>query len=136
PDLVETDGKGPPPTEDVSRLMYFSYANNTTVEVTVAGQRVRSVRKIAPAEYQPDITDGEVTDAADLARQYFISRGKARVADLKAYGILAYLPTGKGFYPTRVIYVSFHPNDDAPPDCAAWVDLTNRLVLRTREEQP
>lgn len=135
PDFVEAAGKGGPVAGE-SRLVYFSYENNTTVEVTVAGQRVRGVRKIPATEYQPDITDGEAVEASDLARQYFVSRGRAGVADLQAFGILAYLPTGKGFYPMRVIYVSFHQDGDAPPECAAWVDLTNQRVLRIREEQP
>jgi hypothetical protein len=135
PDLVEPAGKGVP-AGDVSRLVYFSYERNATVEVTVAGQGVQGVRQIPATEYQPDITDVESLDAVALARQHFVSRGRARVADLQGFGILAYLPTGKGFYPMRVIYVTFHRNGDAPPEYAAWVDLTNRRVLRTREEQP
>ena len=135
PDLVESGGKRAE-ADGVARLMYFSYDDNTTVEVTVDSKQVRGLRKIRASDYQPDVTDGEITQAEAIARQDFSDRGMVRVANLQAYGILAYLPQGKGFYATRVIYVSFHLNDDAPPEYAAWVDMTNRRVLRIREERP
>ena len=135
PDLVESGGKRAE-ADSIARLMYFSYDNNTTVEVTVDGKEVRGLRRIRASDYQPDVTDGEITQAEAIARQHFSDHGMDRVADLKAYGILAYLPEGRGFYATRVVYVSFHLNDDAPPEYAAWVDLTRRRVLRIREERP
>ena len=134
PDVVESvakDGTG----AETSRLMYFSYANNTTVEVTLDKDQVRGVRRIRAADYQPDITDEETAAAEIIARAYFEARSTQRVSALKAYGILAYLPEGTGFYPTRVIYLSFHAADDAPPEFAAWVDLTSQRVLRIREER-
>ncbi len=134
PELVEADGKGVVDT-GTARLVYFSLENNTTVEVTLNKSRVRGVRKIAPTDYQPDVTDGEIIEAEGIARAHFNDRGKARVAALRAYGILAYLPEGSGFYPVRVIYISFHEAEDAPPEFAAWVDLSNQRVLRIREEQ-
>jgi len=117
-----------------SRLVYFSYSTNSTVEVTVDGQQVRSVRTIPPAEYQPEITDAEIAEAEGLARAHFAARGQDRVAQLKAFGILAYQPTGKGFYATRVLYISFHRDSDSPPEYVAWVDLTQQRVLRSRQE--
>ncbi len=84
---------------------------------------------------QPDITDEETAAAELIARAYFDARSMERVSALKAFGILAYLPEGTGFYPTRVIYLSFHAADDAPPEFAAWVDLTTQRVLRIREER-
>ncbi len=134
PDLVEADGKGVVDT-GTARLVYFSLENNTTVEVTLDKSRVLGVRKIAPTDYQPDVTDDEILEAEGIARAYFNDRGTARVAALRAYGILAYLPQGKGFYPVRVIYMSFHEAEDAPPEFSAWVDLSNQRVLRIREEQ-
>lgn len=134
PDLVPADGKGVVDA-GTARLVYFSLENNTTVEVTLNKSRVRGIRKIAPTEYQPDVTDEEIIEAEGIARAYFNDRGTVRVAALRAYGILAYLPQGKGFYPVRVIYLSFHEAEDAPPEFAAWVDLSNQRVLRIREEQ-
>ena len=117
-----------------SRLVYFSYSTNSTVEVTVDGQQVRSVKTIPPAEYQPEITDAEIAEAEGLARAHFAALGQDRVAQLKAFGILAYQPTGKGFYATRVLYISFHRDSDSPPEYVAWVDLTQQRVLRARQE--
>jgi hypothetical protein len=117
-----------------SRLVYFSNANRSTVEVTVDGQQVRSVRTIPATEYQPEITDAEIAEAEGIARAHFAALGQDRVAQLQAFGILAYQPRGKGFYPTRVLYISFHRDSDAPPEYVAWVDLTEGRVLRARQE--
>jgi len=117
-----------------SRLVYFSHSKNSTVEVTVDGQRVRSVKTIPAAEYQPEITDAEIAEAESIARAHFAALGQDRVAQLQAFGILAYQPTGKGFYATRVLYISFHRDSDAPPEYVAWVDLSQQRVLRARQE--
>lgn len=131
--LVEPDGKAGV-MDGAGRLLYFSHENNTTVEVTLDKSRVRGVRRIPATDYQPDVTDEEIVDAEVIARAYFNERGTARVESLGAYGILAHTPVGKGFYPTRVIYLSFHEAPDAPPEFAAWVDLSGRTVVRIREE--
>ena len=117
-----------------SLLVYFSHSKNSTVEVTVDGQRVRSVKTIPAAEYQPEITDAEISEAEGIARAHFTALGQDRVAQLQAFGILAYQPTGKGFYATRVLYISFHRDGDAPPEYVAWVDLSQQRVLRARQE--
>lgn len=119
----------------VSQMVFFSRDKNATVEVEFDEEEIRTVNSIPAWEYQPEITDEEVTEAAELARTYFLNQGFAKIAGLKAYGILAYKPEGIGFFDTRVLYVSFHQHDDAPPELAAWVDLTNRLILRVREER-
>lgn len=117
-----------------SRVVYFSHSANDTVEVTVDGQRVLGVKTIPASEYQPEINDAETEEAEGIARAHFAALGKDRVAQLRAFGILAYQPTGKGFYPTRVLYISFHRDSDSPPEYVAWVDLTQRRVLRARQE--
>ncbi len=128
------EGRDKSGAERPSRLMYFSHAQNRTVEVTVDGQQVRRVRSIQPAVYQPEIDDVEAAEAEGIARAHFAAGGQARVAALQAFAILAYQPGGKGFYATRVLYISFHRNSDAPPEYVAWVDLTQRRVLRSRQE--
>ena len=134
PDLVESGGKDA--TEaSISRLVYFSFEHNATVEVTLDRATVRSVRQIPATEYQPDVTDGEIAEAEGIARAYYYARGVQRVAVLEANGLLAYRAEGKGFYPTRVIYVTFRATDESAPEFCAWVDLTTRRVLRTREER-
>ena len=128
------EGRDKSGAELPSRLMYFSHSQNRTVEVTVDGQQVRRVRSIQPVVYQPEINDAEAAEAEGIARAHFAAGGQARVAALQAFAILAYQPSGKGFYPTRVLYISFHRNSDAPPEYVAWVDLTERRVLRSRQE--
>lgn len=134
PDLVEADDKGVVDA-DSGQLFYFSHENNTTVEVTIKESRVRRVLRIPATDYQPDVTDDEIGQAEAIARNYFKDRGASRVSKLAGYGILAYQPEGKGFYPVRVIYISFHENRDAPPEFSAWVDLSNQQVMRAREER-
>ena len=128
------EGRDKAGAELPSRLVYFSHSQNRTVEVTVLGQQVRTVRSIEPAVYQPEIDDAEAAEAEAIARADFAAGGQTRVAALQAFAILAYPPRGKGFYPTRVLYISFHRNSDAPPEYVAWVDLTQRRVLRSRQE--
>jgi hypothetical protein len=119
------------------RLVYFSHDRRATVEVLVDERgEVTGVRSTPAAQYQPEITEEEIAEAAALARAHFLARGRARVAGLEAFGILAYPPGRSGFYATRVLYVSFHPAADAAPEYSAWVDLTRQRVVKIREEQP
>lgn len=119
----------------ISQLVFFSREHNATVEVKFdKDEKMQAVNSIPAQEYQPEITDEEIEEATALARSYFRSQGFARIAGLKAYGILAYKPQGVGFFDTRVLYVSFHKHDDALPELSAWVDLTNQLVLQTLGE--
>jgi hypothetical protein len=119
----------------IRELVFFSREHNATVEVEFdKDEKVQAVNSIPAQEYQPEITDEETKEATALARSYFRSQG-FRIAGLKAYGILAYKPQGVGFFDSRVLYVSFHKDDDAPPELSAWVDLTNQLILQTRGEE-
>jgi hypothetical protein len=119
----------------IRELVFFSREHNATVEVEFdKDEKVQAVNSIPAQEYQPEITDEETEEATALARSYFRSQG-FRIAGLKAYGILAYKPQGIGFFDSRVLYVSFHKNDDAPPELSAWVDLTNQLILQTLGEE-
>ncbi|MGH7410971.1 MAG: hypothetical protein ACREJ6_07955 [Candidatus Methylomirabilis sp.] len=116
------------------RLVFFSYAKNATVEATMEGDKVLEVKTTPADQYQPEITDEETAEATEIAREYFIRKGFERVRGLEGFGILAYKPTGNGFYSGRVIYVSFHENSDSPPELAAWVDLTKQKVIKMRRE--
>ena len=118
-----------------TQLVFFSRDNNATVEVQFENGEIQAVKSVPASQYQPEITDEEIAEAAQLARTHFLNQGLARIADLKAYGILAYKPKGGGFFDTRVLYVSFQQHDDALPEFEALVDLTNQLILKTRQEQ-
>ncbi len=117
-----------------NRYTYFSRDKNNTVEVVTDKSGVKLVKSIPASEYQPEITEEEIAEATQLARDYFLNKGLSRVTDLKGYGIMAYSPTGKGFFANRVIYISFHSATDAPPEFMAWVDLTNGAIIKAREE--
>ena len=127
----DEDKSGAAPT---SRIEYFSHSKNATVEVTMDGNRVLTVTRTSPSTYQPEITDTEAAEAQALARKYFSRIGKDRVPNLEGFSILAYRPHGSGFFNTRMLYVSFHRDSDAPPEYVAWVDLTRQRVWRAREE--
>lgn len=120
--------------KDKRRLVFFSHAKNATVEVIMDGDKVLDVKTTPADQYQPEITDEETAEATEIARNYLIKKGFGRVRGLEGFGILAYEPTGKGFYSGRVIYVSFHENSDSPPELAAWVDLTKQKVIKMRKE--
>lgn len=116
-----------------STLIYFSHDKNKTVEIEFANNKVKNVKSTPARKYQPEITDEEAIQAQDLARNYFLDKGITTINELKAYSILAYKPE-VGFYDTRVIYVTFHEHDDAPPQYRAWVDLTHQTIIKTGEE--
>ena len=122
--------------KDRVRLRFFSRKRHATIEVVFDGGKYQEHKIIPDTEYQPELTDEEISEAIGLARNYFVSTGSPWVLDLKGYGILAYKPTGKGFYRGRVVYVSFHHDDDSPPQVSAWVDLTQQKILKIRKEQP
>lgn len=119
-----------------SRLTYFSRSSNTTVEMVSDGVDLLSLKSVPAAQYQPEIVDEESAEAIALARAHFMNLGRSRAAGLKGYAILAYRPDGKGFYDSRVLYVSFHARADAPPQFSAWVDLSSQSILKIREERP
>ncbi|MGE0824936.1 MAG: hypothetical protein AB7G75_17745 [Candidatus Binatia bacterium] len=131
--VIDEAEKGKPPHS--SRFVYFSQENNSTVEVTFNGVAIQAINTIAPSEYQPEITEEEVLAATQIARTHFLSLGLTRVQDLQGYGILAYQPEGKGFYDSRVIYISFHVDNDSRPELVAWVDLSHQTILDAREER-
>ena len=133
--ITVIDGEDKETRKVIRQLVFFSREHNATVEVEFdKDEKVQAVNSIPAQEYQPEITDEETQEATALARSYFRSQG-FRIDGLKAYGILAYKPQGVGFFDSRVLYVSFHKHDDAPPELSAWVDLTNQLILQTLGEE-
>lgn len=117
------------------RNTYFSHTNNQTIEVTVEQNQVTDIRLMDAAEYQPPLAPEEVGEAISIARNYFDGQGVSRVAELEGFTILTFPGEGEGnFYANRVGYVSFHPDADTPPEYVAWVDLTNQVVVESREE--
>lgn len=118
----------------ISDVVFFSYDKNATVNIEFANDTIQTVKSTPAVEYQPEITDEEATEAEALARKYFLDHGITQISNLEAFSILAYKPTGVGFFDTRVIYVSFHDHDDAPPQFMAWVDLSQQRIIKARKE--
>ncbi len=135
---TEIQEKGSPGIK--KRMTFFSHSNNATVEVVTQGDNIERTERVVPSKYQPPLTSEEVEKAVDIARKSLIDSGFDRVGPLKGYGILAFkssaetVPGEGGFYDTRVAYVSFHEHIDARPEYVAWVDLTQQLVLKSRED--
>lgn len=136
-DQVETTspkaGCCPAPSHP-SRLLFYSYARDTSVEVTLRGDRVIAVTP-RPG-YQPAETDEEVREAEALARQDRRLVGK--VEGLDGHGILTqpargwlWDDAGQGH---RVIWVTFSRDREGRPLYGALVDLSDRKVLTAREE--
>ncbi len=132
-EVVDKDNKDRP--SQSAKYVYFSLDKNSTVEVLTENGELKSVKSTPANEYQPEITDEETELAVQLAQTYFVNRGFTRVNELTGYGILAYSPSGRGFFSGRVIYVSFHATPDAPPEFMAWVNLTTKKIIKSREER-
>ena len=122
-------------------MTFFSHSNNKTVEIAVDQGIIGDVEQINPAKYQPPLTVDEVTDSVKIARESFQEEGFSRIQQLEGYSILAFKPSDEltsengGFYDTRVAYVSFHEHIDARPEFVAWVDLSEGMVIKSREDE-
>ncbi|CAI4030464.1 hypothetical protein DNFV4_00892 [Nitrospira tepida] len=136
-DQVETtsprSGCCPAPSHP-SRLVFYSYGTDTSVEVWLRGDRVIAVTP-RPG-YQPPETQEEVAEAVSLARQDRRLEGK--LEGLDGHGILTqpargwlWDDAGQGH---RVIWVTFSKGLEGRPLYGALVDLSARKVLKAREE--
>ena len=118
-----------------ARVTYFSHSRRSTVEVLVSDGWVSDVTSTPATDYQPPLIPAEVAQAVTIARGALQSAGYLRLSMLEGYGILALPSEGQqAFYAHRVVYVSFHAHEDAPPEYVAWVDLTERTVVESGEE--
>jgi hypothetical protein len=131
--MSSTSGCCPAPTHP-SRLLFYSYAADTSVEVILRGDRVIAVTP-RPG-YQPPETEEEVAEAVSLARQDRRLVGKLEEYD--GHGILTqpargwlWDDAGQGH---RVIWVTFSKGREGRPHYGALVDLSAREVLNAREE--
>lgn len=136
---TQTGGKTSQPSQ--TSMTYFSHSNNKTVEVLLNQGDIATVKQINPSEYQPPLTEEEVIEAVKITRERLLQDGFERIQQLEGYGILAFKPESevrsgdKGFYETRVVYVSFHEHIDARPEFIAWVDLTEQVVIKSQKDQ-
>ena len=117
------------------RHTYFSHSKNATIEVLMDQELVRAIHPIAPDIYQPPLSETEMAEAIQIARRTLLAEGITQIADLEGHTILA-LPTdgNSAFFNHRIGYVSFHRNVDVGPEYVAWVDLTDQVVVESRED--
>lgn len=123
---------------DVSqyKVTFFSYSNNATLEVIVKDRTVQSMKTMAAQQYQPPLTQDEVAESVDIAREYWLAQGNTRVNDLEGFAIQTFPTDGSSaYFNTRMTYVSFHPDAVSLPELLTWVDLTSQNVWRSAIEQ-
>ncbi len=122
------------PADLRNKVIFFSHSLNQTVEAIVEEEQLLSTTQVAPQDYQPPLTRGEVLESVDIARAHWETQDGGRVSNMRGFSILAYEPTGDAFFDTRVAYVTFHRSLEGRPEYVAYVDLTNRTVIRSWEE--
>ncbi len=119
---------------DGAQLIYYSLSNNQTVDIAVADGAVASLDTYSPGDFQPELSVDEKNAAIDLARVHWQGRGDSRIDSLQGFGILAFQPGGD-YYDTRMVYVSFHVDEDARPELLTWVDLAAGQIIKSEVDR-
>ncbi len=120
--------------DGVDRFIYYSLATNQTVDVTVDGDALADLTTHRPGVFQPELSHREKLAAVDVARAHWEAKGDARIDTLQGYSILAFQPGG-AYYDTRMVYVSFHIDEDSRPELLAWVDLVTGQVTKSEVDR-
>lgn len=116
-------------TNGSTQMMWYSLSNNQTVDVVIEDGAVARLSTFEPGTFQPELSDAEKQAAVDIARAYWVGRGDRRIDGLQGFSILAFQPGG-AYYETRMVYVSFHIDEDSRPELLAWVDLVAGDVVK------
>jgi len=111
----------------VTRVTFFSYANNAAVYVRMNGLKVESSTKVDG--FQPPEGREEIKAAVALASRDDNLANKLQ--GLTGRAILSYTPEGQPGYGHRVMRVTFRSGDEDVPRYFAMVDLTDQRVLST-----
>lgn len=121
-------------TDGSTQMIWYSLSTNQTVDVVIANGGVVSLDTYEPGTFQPELSDAEKQTAVDLASAYWESRGDRRIGGLQGYSILAFQPGG-AYYETRMVYVSFHIDEDSRPELLTWVDLVSEEITQSEVER-
>lgn len=121
-------------TNGSTQMIWFSLSNNQTVDAVVEGGAVSTLLTLEPGTFQPELSDAEKLAAVDIARAHWVSKGDRRIDGLQGYSILAFQPGG-AYYETRMVYVSFHIDEDSRPELLAWVDLVTGDVVKSEVDR-
>ncbi len=109
----------------MTRVTFFSYANNAAVYVRMNGLRVEGTT--SEQGFQPPEGRDEIKTAIALAGRDQGLRDKLQ--GLTGHAILSYTPQGQAGYGHRVLRVTFRNGDEDVPRYFAMVDLTDQKVL-------
>jgi len=110
-----------------SRLMFFSHARNSAVEVILKGTAVQRVQE--KKEYQPKEGHEEIVEAIRLARRDDSLRGHVELLD--AHAILQPNRTEDIGCGHRTIWVTFTESGDADHEKPALFAATVDMIART-----
>ncbi len=119
---------------DGTQLVYYSLSTNQTVDIMVADGQITSLETYAPDTFQPELSVDEKNAAIDLAREHWETRRDGRISTLQGFSILAFQPGG-AYYDTRMVYVSFHVDEDARPELLTWVDLAAGEIIKSEVDR-
>ncbi len=122
PEKGQTVNAGAAP---ITRVTFFSYANNAAVYARMNGLKVESVTKAEG--FQPPEGREEINTAIALASRDDNLRSKLQ--GLTGHAILSYTPEGQAGYGHRVLRVTFRQGDEDVPRYFSMVDLTDQKVL-------
>ena len=120
--------------DGTTRMIWYSLSNNQTVDIEVQGGQVTSLVTAAPGTFQPELSDAEKDAAIAVARAHWVAKGDRRIDGLAGFAILAFQPGG-AYYDTRMVYVSFHIDEDERPELLTWVDLVSGDVIKSEVER-
>src|SRR5713101_7301166 len=109
----------------VTRVTFYSYANNVAVLVRMNGLKVESATR--KDGYQPPQGRDEIKEAIALASRD--SNLRDRLQGLTGHAILTHIQEGRPGYGHRILRVTFRNGDEDAPRYFANVDLTDQKVL-------
>lgn len=113
--------------------MLFSYSNNVTVHAWLTGDNQVRHELIAPQDYQFPEGKEDIDRSIRLARQALVDQGFSKAMTLGAHSMLTFpkRDAEHSFHDVRMMYANFGPGDGTEPLYAAWVDLTNNVVVES-----
>lgn len=117
-----------------ARFLYYSLSTNQTVDVSVAAGAVTDLQLIAPDQFQPELSQAEKQAAVEVARAHWEEVGDDRIDILQGYSILTFRRDGS-YHDTRMVYVSFHIDEDSSPELLTWVDLSASEIHDSRVDR-
>lgn len=123
--------------DTVASFLFFSYDNNSTVDVKLANDGSLRHTVFASTDYQPTENQDEVAEAINLGTAALQSDG-IDLTPLQGTAMLAFQPSegntpDNQHYAERVLYVTFGPGNGIEPKYWALVNLSRQSVMDSGE---